>query len=183
MFLGQGGDPLDDRVCSSDRLLVGVAGQENRELVAAEPEGLPVAPQLARHVREQPIAGRVAVAVVDSLQVVHVDQAEREGSALRGCDVQLLLEALLEGPVVPEPGQGVRHRETHRAQLAVVRALVERDCDQRPDERGRDQGRALPEQDERERSGGHQREGTGGPSPTESADGFRPRLGWRAVSA
>ena len=73
--------------------------------------------------------------------------------------VELGLEALVEGACVAEEGQGVGAGEAHRLELAVDGALVERDRDERADERERQEGRALPEDDEHERDRGHDREG------------------------
>ena len=61
---------------------------------------------------------------------------------------QLALEPLVEVPVVAEPRQRIGQRELHRAQCAVGRALVERDREQRADERRGQQRRALPEDDQ-----------------------------------
>ena len=74
----QRGDPLDDRRRRGQRAVLVVAGQEQRELVAAEPERLAGLAQPRREPREHAVAGRVAEAVVDPLEVVDVDEAERE---------------------------------------------------------------------------------------------------------
>jgi hypothetical protein len=96
--------------------------------------------------------------VVHALEVVDVDQAERERDlACLGTD-ELPLYALLERAVVPEAGQRVGQCETHRSQRLVCRALVERDREQRPDERGGEERRALPEHDEHQGGGRHQGE-------------------------
>ena len=151
-------DPLDDRLGRGDRLALVVLGQEQRELVAAEPESLAVLPQGRREAGENTVAGRVAEEIVDALEVVHVDEAEAEALAVAlGLD-QLALEPIVEMPVVAEPGQRIGQREPHRAQGAVGRALVERDREQRADERGREERRALPEHDEHQRRRRHQRE-------------------------
>ena len=132
-------DPLHDRAGDRERLARVVLGQQKGELVAAEPEGLAVLAQLGRELGEEPVAFGMAVEVVDALEVVDVDQAEREGRAAGlGLD-ELALEPVVEVPVVPEPGERVRQGEAHRAQRVVGRALVERDREQRPDEHRREQ--------------------------------------------
>ena len=75
----------------------------------------------------------MAVAVVDSLEVVEVDQAEaqRHAGLVRGHE--LTLQPFVEMAVISQTGQGIGQRETHRAQGSVRGALVERDCDQRTD--------------------------------------------------
>ena len=90
------------------------------------------------------VADRVAVAVVDLLEVVEVEQAEAERRRARGL-VEVELQLVLEVPVVPEPGQRVGEREPHRLQGAVRRALVQGDGDERAHERDGVERRALPE--------------------------------------
>ena len=98
-------------------------------------------------------------AVVDALEVVDVDQTEAERITLRAGVLELALEPVVEVAVVPEAGQGIGQREPHRPQLAEGRALVERDREQRADERRGQERRALPEDDEHQRGRRHQREG------------------------
>ena len=90
--------------------------EQDRELVAAEPrERCPRrAARLGRRSRDraqQLVAGRVAEAVVDRLEVVEVDEQHRELVA-RGAAVarERLLEAVLEQRPVGEPGQRVVER-------------------------------------------------------------------------
>ena len=64
----------------------------------------------------------------------------------------------MEVAVVAEAGERVGEGEPHRLQRAEGRALVERDREQRADERDREHGRALPEHDEDQRRRAHQRE-------------------------
>src|SRR5688572_14612991 len=54
------GDPLDDRGSRVDRFALVVAGEQERELVAAQAERLAVLAQRGRHPREHSVAGRVA---------------------------------------------------------------------------------------------------------------------------
>ena len=70
---------------------------------------------------------------------------------------QLALEPLVEVTVIAEPGQRIRERQPHRPQRAVCRALVQRDREQRSDERHRQDRRTLPEHDEHQRRGRHER--------------------------
>ena len=116
-----------------------MVGQEQRELVAAEPEGLAVLAQLRGELGEQPVALGMAVEVVDALEVVDVDQAEREGRASRLGLHELALEPVVEMPVVAEPGERVGECEAHRAERVVGRALIERNREQRPDEHRREE--------------------------------------------
>ena len=143
--------------CSSRR------GQEECELVAAEPEGLAALAEAGGDLREDAVADRVAVAVVDLLEVVDVEKAEREREALLLRLVQVVLEALVEVAVVPEPRQRVGERQAHRLQRAVHRALVERDGDERADEGRGEERRALPEDGQHEADRGHDREGNDRP--------------------
>ena len=60
--------------------------------------------------------------------------------------------------MVAETGQRVGQREPHRLQRRERRALVERDREQRADERHRERRRALPQDDEHQRRRRHERE-------------------------
>ena len=124
-------DALDDRARDRERLARVVVGEQQRELVAAEPEGLAVLAQLRRQLGEQAVALGMPEQVVDPLEVVDVEQAEREGRSAGFRLHQLALEALVEVAVVPEPGERVGQCKTHRAQSVVGRALVQRDGEQR----------------------------------------------------
>ena len=89
--------------------------KQERELVAAEAEGLAVLAQVGRDLREHAVAGRVSEEVVDALEVVDVDQAEAEaGACALGLD-QLALEAVVEVAVVAKAGQRIGQGELHRA--------------------------------------------------------------------
>jgi hypothetical protein len=154
----QAADPVDDRRRGSQRGTLVMAGEEDRELVAAEPERLAALAQARRDLRQHPVAGRMPEAVVDLLEVVDVDQAERDGMAELLRVDQLALEALVEVAVVAEPRERVREREPHGAQRAEGRALVERDREQRPDESDREGRRAHPEHVQDQRGRAHQRE-------------------------
>jgi hypothetical protein len=94
----------------------GAGGQQNRELVAAPAaEDVDVA-KLAvpgrRRFEQHPIAGLVAVRVVERLEVVEVQQ--RHGQRLTGSQRprQLASELLIPAAAVGQPCQRVRSRQT-----------------------------------------------------------------------
>src|SRR3954471_6105996 len=128
-------DSLDDRGRRGQRAALVVAGQQQCELVAAEAERLAGLPQAGREPREDAVAGRVAEAVVDPLEVVHVDEAEGQRQRLLLRVPQLALDPFVEMPAVAEARQRVGQRQAHRAQRADDRALVELDREQRTDKR------------------------------------------------
>ena len=103
----------------------------------------------------------MAVAVVDVLEVVDVDEAEAECVSVLLCLGQLALQPLVEVTVVAKAGERVGEREPHRLQRCERRALVERDRQQRPDECHRESRRTLPQDDEHQRRGRHQGERRG----------------------
>ena len=81
-------------------------GQHHRELVAAEPEALASLPQARRDLSEDAVADGVAVAVVDALEVVDVDEAQAQRQLrLLGLG-ELDLEPLVEVAVIAEPVSG-----------------------------------------------------------------------------
>ena len=132
-------DPLHDRPCDGECLARVVVGQEERELVSTQPEGLAVLAELRGEVGEQPVALRMAVEVVDALEVVDVDQAEREGRASGLGLHELALEPVVEMSMVAEAGQRIGECETHGPERVIGRALVERDCEQRTHEHRREE--------------------------------------------
>ena len=156
-------EALDDRARDREALVLVAPRKQEGEFVAAEPEGLAALAEACRHLREDAIADRVAVPVVDLLEVVDVEQDEREREPLVLCLVQVVLEALVEVAVVAEPGERVGERQAHRLQRAVHRALVERDGDERADEGRGEERRALPEDGQHEADRGHDREGNDRP--------------------
>jgi hypothetical protein len=87
------------------------AGHDDRELIAADPEGPVGATQVAGHrhgrLAEKVVTDRVAARVVDALEVVEVEQGQ--GQWLAGADGArpLALHLLLECPVIAETGQRV----------------------------------------------------------------------------
>src|SRR5581483_11285890 len=114
------------------------------ELVAAEAEALAALPEARRDLPEDAVADRVTEAVVDLLEVVDVDETERERAAFLLRRRQLALQPLVEVPVVPEAGERVGQREAHRLHGGERRALVQRDREERADERHRQSGRPFP---------------------------------------
>ena len=96
--------------------------------------------------------------VVELLEVVDVEDADAERHPLLLRVAQVAVEPVVEVPVVPEPGDGVGEGEAHRGELPEDRALVEGDGGERPDERRREEGRALPEDREHEGERRHDRE-------------------------
>ena len=100
----------------------------------------------------------MAVAVVDLLEVVDVDQAEHElGAApLRGHErVERLA---LELAAILEAGQAVGRRLLLRDAVADGRALVEREGEERCAEQHHERGRQAPEDDGLHRDEDHDRE-------------------------
>ena len=146
---GFGGEP---------RTVFVAAGEEDGELVPAEPERLAALAESGRQLRQHLVAAGMAVAVVDPLEVVDVDQADAERIALLARVGELALEPIVEMAVVAESRKRVGQGEPHRAELAERRTLVERDREQRADERAGENRRALPEDDEDQRCRAHQRE-------------------------
>ena len=93
---------------------------QHGELVAAEPGGGVARAQAARepvaHDHEQRVAGGVAEAVVDGLEVVEVDEQHRELAAVALEPGRGVVDAVAEQRLVGEPGQRVVER--------LVRELV-----------------------------------------------------------
>ena len=112
---------------ASHRQLAGVrigARHDDRELVAADPEGPVRATQVAGHgrrgVTQQDVADRVAAGVVDPLEVVEVDDGERQRLVVADRAGPLALHLLLEGAVVAQPGQRVAERLGARPVVGVL---------------------------------------------------------------
>ncbi len=108
--------------------------------------------------REDPIAHRVTVLVVDRLELVDVEEAQGERIAGLVRIGEESLELLLEVTVVAEPAQRIGERKLHRLERVQDRALVERDREERTDERRRQHGRALPQHAEHDGHRGHRGE-------------------------
>ena len=119
----QRGNPTPQLLGDRDRFRQCAAFQQQRELLAAEPPGVPVsAHQLMRHRENRLVAGVVAVTVVDQLEVVDVGHDRAERRALAGAQTGLhgLLE---EAAAVEHAGERIRDRETDQLALHVAEAL------------------------------------------------------------
>ena len=121
--------------------LAGDAGQDEHELLAAEPaDGVARADdraQLCGGGRERLVALRVAVRVVDALEVVEVDDGDAERRAGERGGLDLAPQPLLRAAVVEQPGEPVGGRLAAQV-LALAGGLVR--------ERGH-RGEALDERD------------------------------------
>jgi hypothetical protein len=88
--------------------------QQDRELVATDPERAVTAAEDragdAPHGREELIAGRVSAFVVGLLEIVDVDEQQRELRAVASRTLELTRELLLEGTVVAQSGEAVEQR-------------------------------------------------------------------------
>ena len=84
------------------------------ELVAADAEGaVAVAQRVADgvgHAQQQLVARRMALVVVDDLEVVEVDEQQGDRHLVAPVEVQLPIELLLEGAVVAQAGEAVVER-------------------------------------------------------------------------
>ena len=72
-------DAPDDGLADRSRFVLVAAPEDQRELVAAEPERLSAPAKPRADLGQDDVAGGVAVDVVHLLEVVHVDEAERDG--------------------------------------------------------------------------------------------------------
>src|SRR5579862_4191888 len=102
---------LPQCLCGAHRLIERAALEEDAELVAAEPRKR-VAPahlgfQQRTHLPEQGIACAVATGIVDDLELIDVEIAERVGGFACLRALQRALEAGLELAPVDEPGEQV----------------------------------------------------------------------------
>ena len=89
---------------------VGEVGQQDQELVAAEPREHAAAldaPQPPGDPPQQPVAGAVAEGVVDELEVVEVDQQQRDRAAGAGAAVDAAAQLGLQLGAVGQAGQRV----------------------------------------------------------------------------
>jgi hypothetical protein len=90
---------------------IGGVLEQHGELVAAEPgDGVPGAGGAGDPLRDahgQPVAGGVAEAVVDRLEVVQVEEDDGHGPAVAGVQLEDVLEAVPEQRAVGQPGQRV----------------------------------------------------------------------------
>ena len=108
---------------ASERPLV---GHDDRELLAADPaDGVGRAhgrEEDRRDLREHVVARRVAVDVVDALEVVEVEHHERDRRLFGRREEEHLAQPLVERAVVPEARQrvGLRLALERRADVGVV---------------------------------------------------------------
>ena len=98
--------------------------QEDRELVATDPEGT-IDPAQARdgeaaEVGQGPVAGGVALLVVDRLELVDVQQDERDRDAVAVGLGDLTVELLLERTVVAETGERIGEGIGQRRLVTVM---------------------------------------------------------------
>jgi hypothetical protein len=104
-------------------LRVGLA-QQQHELVAAQPRHrvLPahLALQAARQLDQHRVARAVPERVVDGLEVVEVEEHQRQRRAVAVRAVQRHAAAVLQQRPVRQPGQGVVVRQVLDARLAVL---------------------------------------------------------------
>ena len=104
-------EPLHETGRERDGLLLVASGKDHGELLAADPAddvagpdgGAQMVGELGQHV----VADRVAEDVVHLLEVVDVEHHERDVLVLARRPGQLAAEALVEVPVVVEPGERV----------------------------------------------------------------------------
>ena len=173
----------------ASRLRVGVRHQD-RELVAADPEGaVGVADHLgdeAPHPLEQLVARRVALRVVDELEVVEVEDQQRDRHAIPAIPVDLAVELLLEAHG-GYPARSGRPGASPRAQpCTCARARCARSRAARRDAgsgatstpAARRRARRARPASPRARSGTSARSQAGGRPPTTPA-----RSSWSATSA
>ena len=109
-------------------MLLGV-GQEQRELLAADPrDRVDAAAGRRRDFSEAPqreVAGRVAEAVVQVLEVVEVADEDRERARAAQSALCLDLHQLLEAAPVQEAGERVCARGVREPRDQAVHALAE----------------------------------------------------------
>jgi len=116
---------LAQRLCGAHRLVQRAALQQDPELVPAEArQG--VAPahlglQQRAHLPEQRIAGAVTAGVVDDLELVDVEIAQRVGGLARLGALQRPLHAALELAPVHQPGEQVVARVVREAAVELAR--------------------------------------------------------------
>ena len=117
--------PLD-ALCQPDCVGEPARRGDDRELLTADPAdavtGAHGGEEDLRDLREDEVARRVAVDVVDALEVVEVEHHERDGGLVDRRAHELLAELLVERAVVPEAGQriGLRLSLERGSDLRVV---------------------------------------------------------------
>ena len=105
------GDGLDDVLGDLLRLVERAAGEQHRELVAADArDGVRVAHALLQErtdLAQQVVAGDVAAGVVDELEPVEIEIADDVADALAARRVERRLEPPLELRAIDEAGQRI----------------------------------------------------------------------------
>ena len=128
---------VDDAVGEARRVLLRRHLADDAELVAAEAsqrvERTQRRAEASRNGDEQPVAAEMAVAVVDLLEAVEVDEQQRSDVVACG-PRQRRVDEPGEGVPVRQPGQRIVRRQVEEAQLV---RLVRRDLRERHDARPR----------------------------------------------
>jgi hypothetical protein len=151
--------------------------QEDGELVAADAEGAVGPTQGNSHelaeAAQDAIAGGMPAAVVDRLEVIEVDEQQRERNSVAQCRGDLAVELLVEGAVVAKArervpqrvGQGrlVAHLQVglggdHRGDGAPQRQAADRECRRGPGRDGDEVVRGRGQYDAMGHGEGNQRQ-------------------------
>ena len=137
------------------------ARQDDRELVAPDPERAVIAPKRGGHGPadrlQELVAAGVASLVVDALEVVDVDQQERQRRATPDGHVELAGELFLERSMVSEAGQAVEQRILARLPVQLTQSRV---LPRQPPDVAQD-GPSQTGEDERDDDHGGQQEDDG----------------------
>jgi hypothetical protein len=140
-----------------ERGLRGGVRQDQRELLAADPcrrvRAAHDAAQLRPHAAQDLVAVRVTVRVVDHLEVVEVQDHERQRLTLAAGVIQRRGQRLVKPAMVDEPGQCVGRGEPSQPVLVATCDHEERDAQKKP-RSAEDEQRAREPCDERERDYG-----------------------------
>jgi hypothetical protein len=107
--------PLDNRGGGCERGSLVVLCKEHGELVASETKSLSALPQAGCNLRQDAIARRMAVLVVNPLEVVDVDEAKAQLLPGIFCGDELTLEPFVKVAVISQARQRIGEREPHRA--------------------------------------------------------------------
>src|SRR6266540_4326964 len=124
------GDPVDHRLRDREALVLVTPGKQERELVASEAEGLPSLAQAGSDLGEHPVSDRMAVAVVDLLEVVDVEQAhsEREPLGLGLVEIALYTERWYRAMATSGPTSAIARsgeRSQRTASIRLTEAMIE----------------------------------------------------------
>ena len=154
-------DRAGDRLADPVRLLGIAIGEDDRELVAADPRQhvalAGAAVENAGDLLDHAVADRVAEGVVDLLEVVEVERHQRPGGAVAAAAGHLPAQVFLEAAPVLQPGQ----RVLARFPLQLAHPLVAR-----PDQdQGAEQRRQREPEDHRSSAAGRFPAGSGRARP------------------